>query len=808
MKKILSLLLLVPSLLLGQNAKTVRVGAAGPTSLSVLVNVPVPPGGSSTVLPVSTDLHIFHIAKTADPGQPLFLQGAFPANATVNLTINEATPTYSLTIGPNQQLNSLNTFIPESYPMGLYGISVVANGAKSLTRYINRAEGHFTTSPDVYSGAPMELCGTNLLLPGFRPTIRFQPVGGGASLYAAFDQTNSFDKRINFRAPLGLTVGQAYQALVSNGAGGALGESLVGTTVTAITPGLDVFNIGQAWGAKYALLFGNVYNIMNDPRLTLHAVGDGVTNDKPAIDAAITIINASTNGGVLLFPNGTYKIIIAGSGSGGVGITFKSKVVLMGTSKDSTILSFGYSGTQTFDLFKRDDGVNTNGIMNFTIQNVDPASEAWYTGVMRGSEMFWKNVRFNMYKADNIAFWGAVKLALLDCEITQTLNKDIHGPLSLTGATYVVAKRNVFRFVGGPGIDQTKYVLWEQNRLLKDVSFGHVTSPNVKTYHVMTADFTQFALVHKNTFETVSGNKPANPPFWINDLEAVISEDPDLIDQDQGSVSSATPTTLTDNSKSWSGAFQMNPVVTIYGGTGAGQTKPITSRTANTLTVGSAWSVVPDATSKYSVFNWTIKDVSFTFNVMERMQRGFTMYFSAAENVNFEYNTLNNSGAIDLNPAHIQRTGFIQVNPQYDFRVKGNELSSLTDPRNGNFIGVHTSQTSAGALTGYLAINTQIIGNKVTGGIPNFTTQIDDFYPNGFLSYHFPPSSGYVATQPAILGTTLWGNVGVNLDNALNTNSGNDQMILKQNYFQYNVTSGQNDNLRSIGNSLRTTNLN
>ncbi|MFD2937206.1 glycosyl hydrolase family 28-related protein [Spirosoma flavum] len=801
MKTIIALLLLLPALLVGQNAKKSRIDSNRSSLLSINVN-PLP-SGRSTGLPISTDLHIFHHAKTALPGQPLFLEGAFPANSVVNVALNDGV--YApLAIG-NQQLNSINTAIPETFPIGIYAISVASGGRKSQTVYINRAEGYYFSSPDVYAGAPMELVGTNLLIPGFKPTIRFISQSGGKSLYATFVPAKSFDKRLNFIAPKGLILGVSYNVYVSNGMGGTVGETLVDDQLKAVASGRDVWTIGSAWGRAYAPFFTNIYNVKTDPRLRLKAAGDGVVNDQPAIQSAINLAAASPNGGVVYLPGGsTYKIIIAPGDGNRVGIYLRSKVVLVGDGPGLTTITFGHSGTKGIDLFRRDANATTSGVANLSISNKDVTGSGWYTGVFRGSEMFWKNVKFDMLKADFAAFWHCNKVAVVGCEFNQTLNSLIHGPLSMDGSTYVIAKNNKFTFCAGPGIDKTRKVIWEANTLIKDVGLGRI---NNQTYHIMTVDFVQKALIHDNSFLMQNGAVPAFAPFWKNDLETLIAEDPDAVDQDQGSVSSATPTTLTDITKKWGSTFAMSPTVAIISGKGMGQTRDIASRTATTLTLSQAWSVTPDVTSKYAIFNWTIKDVSITANRLHNMQRGFTFYFVAGKNVNIENNTLINSGAIDLNPSQFQRTGFIQFSPIYDFRVAGNYCNSLTDPRNGTFIGVHTGQNMAGAALGPLAINTQIIGNMVIAGIPNLTVQIDDFYPNGFLNYHFPPSAGYVTGASAALGTSFYGNTGLNLDNGFSTNSGTDQMSLKANNF-FNTTNKQNDNLRSIGTSVRTSTLN
>src|SRR2546430_1966546 len=66
-----------------------------------------------------------------------------------------------------------------------------------------------------------------------------------------------------------------------------------------------------------------------------------------------------------------------------------------------------------------------------------------------------------------------------------------------------------------------------------------------------------------------------------------------------------TSTTLQDTTKTGPKAWTVNQwaglVVTITAGTGAGQTRPVLSNTANTLTISPDWSTTPDGTSQYVI---------------------------------------------------------------------------------------------------------------------------------------------------------------------------------------------------------------
>lgn len=67
------------------------------------------------------------------------------------------------------------------------------------------------------------------------------------------------------------------------------------------------------------------------------------------------------------------------------------------------------------------------------------------------------------------------------------------------------------------------------------------------------------------------------------------------------SSGSNTSTTLADTSKAWAINMWANYQVRITAGTGKGQIRPIASCTGTVLTVASAWTVTPDATSQYAI---------------------------------------------------------------------------------------------------------------------------------------------------------------------------------------------------------------
>jgi len=68
-----------------------------------------------------------------------------------------------------------------------------------------------------------------------------------------------------------------------------------------------------------------------------------------------------------------------------------------------------------------------------------------------------------------------------------------------------------------------------------------------------------------------------------------------------GTATAGGATTLTNTAKNWTTNQWANSQVRIVSGTGAGQIRTIASNTATVLTVSSAWTTNPDATSVYSI---------------------------------------------------------------------------------------------------------------------------------------------------------------------------------------------------------------
>lgn len=102
------------------------------------------------------------------------------------------------------------------------------------------------------------------------------------------------------------------------------------------------------------------------------AVGDGVADDRPAIQAAIDFVADQPNGGFVIIPVGVYRMTvrITPDGTGVCALVMKNKVTLQGLSKYGSILILADNqiGAGAFlRIICAMDPVTCGGLLNFTI---------------------------------------------------------------------------------------------------------------------------------------------------------------------------------------------------------------------------------------------------------------------------------------------------------------------------------------------------------------------------------------------------------------------------------------------------------
>ena len=642
----------------------------------------------------------------------------------------------------------------------MYQIWLSDQGKTSQSVFINQPCGMHFDSPEAGPGSTLRIFGRNLQFDGFTPSVRLVAEGSSASLEASVLITQSDAYKLCVKLPTNLTAGKVYSVYVNNG----MGETRMEKTVIATAPGRDYFNLGVGWAAKLNF-YGNIYNVKTDNRLTKKATGDGTTNDQPALQAAIDRASAD-GGGIVYLPAGSYRLMT----NSWEYLRMRDRVVIQGEGKDKTTVQFGYEVNNSHLGVAWPAGVKQAGLADLSLLNIDDSGAGSLTNMSgQGTEIFLQRVRIELNKSNWIWLANSNKLVIANSTITQGLtpNFGYRGPLQLDGCTHLVVTNNNFTYsVDGLSLNNVQDAVFDSNRVYRD---GSARYPDAVTNHVLILNFAENIAVTNNLFKVING-----PAQDKNDGETIIAEGggPDRIDEESGTVSSATTTTLRDNSKNW-GAYRLRPVVAIVNGKGMGQWRRLTGRQGNTLQIDKPWGIVPNSGSRYVIFNWGARNWLLKNNTMEGNRRGITLYFNATTQVAIITNTLTNSGSIDLTPAQQMSSGQQQFLPMYNNQIVCNTVSN-TNGSNGVFIGVHSVQYLQTKTFGTSVIGLEVRSNTLLAGRPNIPAVVDSEFPEGYLNYlQYQPATFYVDERiPAVLGSIFENNAAINCTNAVYLNSG------------------------------------
>ncbi len=711
---------------------------------------------------------IFNATATAAPGEAISLQGFFGPKAIAFLTCASNPKVIALPILV-QRDGQLSAQLPAQLPADLYQVWVQDGQLRSPAVFINQARGMHFDSPEVAPGGTLRLFGRNLLRGG-SAQVRFVAQSGGGSGPAVVKASQSDAYALTLTAPTTLQPGVVYDVFVANGYGGSAAETKAEQPVQAIAAGPDYFQLGVPWASKFTF-YTNVYNVKTDSRLALKAVGNGLADDQPAIQAAILQANKD-GGGIVYLPAGTYKLLVAQ----GEGLTIYANVVLQGAGPQQTSLKYGYGEAGfKFGLIFYGNGQKM-GLADLSLTNVNERGQ-WVHNLYAGypgkiSDVFLSNVAAT-YSGEAITFSGqANRLLLKDCRLISKYNPQIgnsQGPLTILTANHVLLKHNYIQHEVNQTIinDDVNNIVLEQNTFVRDCALQYAASPVMIETRTLSINFAHNVALLANSFESVNGRPKNN-----NDGETILNEGGAQQRRDAyyGTVSGATATTLQDNAASWS-ALTSKASVVIISGKGMGQIRKITGNTAQGLTLERAWEVVPDASSHYSITtfsaeNWLIKD-----NTLLNNNQGILLFGASSQQIAVVGNKLTSNGGIWLRPGQEIWNGAQVFNVIYNTQVIGNTVENLgsTVPA---FIGLLPYQYAAPVTMGTGAIGIEMRANVVRG-LPSFKpTTLYGADREGYYSYFRAQFSGHNGDVPVTLGTIFQDNTAANCPAAFYVNSG------------------------------------
>jgi hypothetical protein len=749
---------------------------------------------------------IFNYSETVKPGEVLGLQGhAFGADPTVWLTqVNGAEKTLTqqikLALITKDEIY-VAARIPANIPQGLYAVWVENNHQKSLPVFINRARVILPEFDEIMPGTAFNLYGKNLLMKPKNGFVKFVDPKTGQAFTAQFNKGDAY--QVTVTAPDNLTPGVNYKLYVSNGYGDAYGENAYEESMKTRKPAADPLHTGVPWGTEFDFS-NNVYNIKTDSRLKLKANGDGVNNDRQAIQEAIDL--ASNNGGGSVYlPAGIYKLVY----ESGSGIIMRSKVLLKGDGMDKTIIKYGYGKPFSTERVKasygwtlgwpdsRSEGVGilwpgnitTSGLLDINVQNINESGEFVHTVKDMpegGSKIILQNCSFDLNTGYGLAMVNIDHLLISGCVFKSTAMevRNINAPTrtwawDIKNSYNVIVRNNKQYYNAGRfGANGCHHIIIDHNDFIRN---GDAQSKGETGG--LSLDYVYKLAVTDNSF-TVTGNPIQNR----NQGETILTQGGNPNQQTVGTVSLATATTVMDKKQEWQDltdrvstdweyAFHpTNYAIAIVYGTGAGQWRTVTHNNDTTLTVDKPWDVIPAPGSRYVIMQWSANQVLVKNNVLKDNNRGIWAY-SGSYDVTYVGNKLINSEGIYIRSD--QRLLNNRYNLTWNTKIFDNEVIN-TDGKRAAYISIFLAQVKSDKLFGIGMLGIEVRGNTVQAFTPNLK-KTSYAGGEGYFNYVFDGDAKGAtrdSVTPGILGTIFENNKAINTDNAYQVGAGSYHTII------------------------------
>ena len=653
--------------------------------------------------------------------------------------------------------NHITFQIPASQAFDVYSVKVSPDGGTTWSNIVtpNQPVVMQFEFPEVASGDVFRVWGRNLYPnSSLTPTVTFTDT---ATPFTQFTGTvnlatdpllkaGSDPYYLTVTTPAGMTTGHTYTITVANSDGSGISTQ----TITARSAtGTDYYGTGVPWGRDYIhqdgpTYFGSVdnsdhhvYNCKTDPFLATHCAGDGVTDDRPALQAAINAA-AAHGGGLIYLPAGTYLL---GSPTATFDILMASNVVVQGAGQANTSILFGPATAQASGYWNVGVAFPLSttmmGFADLTLTDQDPYSQG-FTNANGGqssgrlSKIFFARVTWNTGTGLNVNLPYVDNLTVMNCIFNglvshQNSNNSNIGLFSITYNTYTRFVNNALNWYDGEGYHD----IFSVNELVENNIFNRlpdqvlVTPQNINSSLAGDADaplvlgrlanrvwarnmeFNEIlgGIVQNNTFNggiqaNLSNYTPGVPlALNYNDGETINSEGG--LTQSPvygtGTVTSATASAITGTSPAWnytapSGLFPGSQIVMVSGAN-AGELRKITSFVTNTFNVTPNWTVTPSAGDNFSFFVPSLQNTLIRGNTAAGNPKGIILWGSADYNVSIIGNRLTDNGGIQMLTRQVQSGGFYSNGYMRNIEVIGNTIAN-TKQFNSAFIAIDSVMLS------------------------------------------------------------------------------------------------------------------
>jgi hypothetical protein len=695
------------------------------------------PGLSAQTKPV-----IFYCSETVRPGEVISIQGSgFGDHPT--LWMSEVYPATKV-LKPGTALilqQSSGQYIAASLPSnirsGLYAVWVSNGKMQSEPRFINRARAYFTPSNELMPGTVFTLFGRNLKLDNAGSQVRF--VSGSVAVDAKLLKTGPYE--LELQVPDNLKPG-TYRLLVSNGAGGRYGETIMDDSLLVRPLQPVPFGLQPAWCADFHF-YKNVYNVKNDPRLKQHATGNGKTNDRHAIQQAIDQA-AADGGGVVLLPAGTYRLEYPN----GSGITMRSKVLLKGEGRNKTVICYGYGQPFSTERVRASygwtlgwpdsrtegmgmvfpGGITTSGLIDLAMKNVNESGN-FLTTIKNmpegGSRIVLSNCDFDFSTGWGLAMVNIDHLLVTGCTFNAAAIdvRNINAPTrtwpwDVKNSTHLIFTNNkTYYNAGRIGANGVQYAQFSGNLFVRNGDYRAKGETGG-----FSLDYIKNVTVQANTFEVIGKAVPVR-----NQGETILTQGGMSHQQTVGKVSAASANTLTDLknefqdftdrvSTDWQYVIHpTNYQIAIVSGNGAGQIRTIMQNTDSSVTVDKPWDIIPEPGSRYVITQWSAQQYLVLNNVLRDNNRGIWVY-SGGNDIVIAGNTLINSEGIYIRSD--QRIFNNRYNLAWNISVMDNRVQNTNGIRPA-YIAAYLAQVKSDKLFGTGILGLEIRRNAIQAFTPN-----------------------------------------------------------------------------------------
>jgi parallel beta-helix repeat protein len=524
--------------------------------------------------------------------------------------------------------------------------------------------------------------------------------------------------------------------------------------------------LGVPWASDFVSIAANEINVKTDSRLKVKALGDGATDDAPAIRAAIQLASSS-GGGVVYFPTGDYKIITASNSVRGNPLVMPSRVILRGASSSTSRIfmndpssTAGTEGTWTWggiDFY----GSSLSGMTDLSVTAVTGASSSspcatiWNQGSTGVSELFFNNMNIELNNCRPFWFNGVNNLLLKNSKIDSIEDNpraDQVGPIYIVGNTNVSVIGNTitYRF-GRVQLWNNANVLMQGNTLIRDAQLRDMQNGTAIESGGVQLSFDSNVQVLNNTIQTVNA-----PSDEADDGEAIMSQlgsTANIIDA--GTSTAITSTSLTDTNALWGSvtvsrlAKYPNTVVAILSGSATGEVRTIQSfaTSTKTLAVTQPWNPVPEVGSLYSIFSWTLKDATIEGNTLIGNPNGIELY-DGCYNCTVQNNILTDSRGIRLRTVdtRVSQTTYPETRRIHEVAINNRILNN-------------TVSNISGIRPAYIALDAEGFAKDTYRGMGIMNVRVESNVVN---PYSRNPDGSYVSgaselTQEGLFPCFLYG---------------------------------------------------